>query len=61
MITILGSIVDIAWGDSHDHIMSTKIFIVIVKKMFISTPKIYKENGCNIDLDLLINMCFMSL
>ena len=40
MITILSSIVNIIEGHIYDHLMSTRIFALIINKIFPSTPSI---------------------
>ena len=44
MIIILGSIVNILiLEDLHDHFMSTRIFTLIMNKIFIGAPKIVRK------------------
>jgi hypothetical protein len=59
MINVLGSIVN-GYGDPYDRLMSTRIFILIMNKMFIFALQNYKTNGYEQNLDLLIilhSMC----
>ena len=44
MLTILGSIINIFGGDLEDHLMSKRIFTLMMNKMFISS-KSYEANG----------------
>jgi hypothetical protein len=43
MITNLDSIVNIIGGNLHDHLLSTRIFTLIMNNIFILPPKIIKK------------------
>ena len=46
MMTIPGSIVNIIGGDLYDHLMSTRIFILIKQRIFIQALNKYENSGC---------------
>ena len=52
MLIILGSSVDVIVGDLYDHLMSTRIFTLIVNMIFMSFQN-HEESGYGLDLDLL--------
>jgi hypothetical protein len=43
MLTILGSLVNIIGGDLYDHLVSTRVFTMIVIKTFILALKIMRK------------------
>ena len=49
MTTISNSTVNIIGGNLYDHLMSTKIFTLIMNEIFMS----FEESGYSLDLDLL--------
>jgi hypothetical protein len=49
MTNILNSIVNIIGGNLYDHLMSTKIFTLIMNEIFMSS----EESGYGLNLDLL--------
>ena len=42
------------WGDLYDHLMSKRIFTLIIIEDIHMSSKNYEENGYSHDLDLLI-------
>ena len=53
MINILGSIVKtVIWGDLYGCSMSTRIFILIMDRIFKRAPTNYDRNVYGLDLDL---------
>ena len=48
------------YGDPNDHLMSMRIFTMIVNKIFISALKMMRQMGKGHDFNLLINLRLMA-
>ena len=57
MLIVLGSLVNIIEG-THDHFTSTRIFTLIMSKIFIEV-EIFEANGYRHDLELLIILHYL--
>ena len=59
MITVRGSIAHIIEGNPYDHLMSMKIFTLIMNKIFFINSANYEKNGYGLDSDSLTTTCYL--